>query len=198
MDELSAWDQILPVSGWRSKQEQEQIYRDCISENGAEFTSKYVAFPGHSEHQTGLALDLALNQPDIDAICPHFPYTGMCGTFREKAVHYGLVERYPDGKEGVTGIANEPWHFRYVGVPHAALMEQNGFTLEEYLSWLRMFPYGGEPLRYGYGDKTIEIFYLSAGAETTLFEVEEGPLYTVSGDNINGFIITVWKENHIQ
>ena len=133
MDEIGAWGQIEIVSGWRSLKEQEQIYSGSLAENGAEFTSKYVALPGHSEHQTGLAVDLAFNLPEIDFLRPHFPYTGICGVFRDKAHDYGFIERYPKGKEGITGIAHEPWHFRYVGVPHARYMTQMRLTLEEYL-----------------------------------------------------------------
>ena len=133
MDELRAWDKICAVSGWRSQDEQERIYNESLLHNGAEFTAKYVALPGHSEHQTGLAVDLALNLPDIDFLRPHFPYTGICGTFRDKALDYGFIERYPKGKEDITGIAHEPWHFRYVGIPHARRMKQMGLTLEEYL-----------------------------------------------------------------
>ena len=136
MDEIGAWGQIEIVSGWRSQEEQEQIYNDSLTENGSEFTAKYVALPGHSEHQIGLAVDLALSRPDIDTLRPHFPYTGICGTFRAKAAEYGFIERYPQGKESITGIAHEPWHFRYVGTPHAAIMTQMGFTLEEYLKWM--------------------------------------------------------------
>lgn len=133
MDEIGAWGHIELVSGWRSQKEQERIYSDSLSENGAEFTAKYVALPGHSEHQTGLAVDLALKQPDIDALRPYFPYTGICGAFRERAPLYGFIERYPQDKEVITGIAHEPWHFRYVGTPHAVEITRLGVTLEEYL-----------------------------------------------------------------
>ena len=133
MDDLGAWGQIVIVSGWRSQQEQKQIYNDSLANNGADFTAKYVALPGHSEHQTGLAVDLALNLADIDALRPHFPYTGICGAFRERAPLYGFIERYPLGKEAITGIAHEPWHFRYVGTPHAEEITRRGVTLEEYL-----------------------------------------------------------------
>ena len=95
-------------------------------------TRKFVAYPGCSEHQTGLAIDLGANLPEIDFICPEFPDTGIFGKFREKAADFGFIERYPKGKEAVTGIGAEPWHFRYVGVPHAAVMKAGGLVLEEY------------------------------------------------------------------
>ena len=91
-----------------------------------------MALPGCSEHQTGLAIDLGLRGPEVDFLCPDFPYTGPCGDFRRLAADYGFVERYPAGKEPITGIAHEPWHFRYVGVPHAERMAAMGLVLEEY------------------------------------------------------------------
>ncbi|MCL2757337.1 MAG: D-alanyl-D-alanine carboxypeptidase family protein, partial [Coriobacteriia bacterium] len=153
----------------------------------------YVALPGCSEHQTGLAVDLALNQPDIDALRPHFPYSGICGAFRSKATHYGFIERYPKGKEHITGIAHEPWHFRYVGAPHSRIMKDMGFTLEEYLIWLQGFPYGKKPLRYLFDGLAIEVFYLAADRDSVLLEMKDDVPFTISGDNMGGFIVTVWR-----
>lgn len=134
MEVLDGWQSIVPVSGWRSAEEQQALYVTSLREHGQSFTKKFVALPGHSEHQTGLAIDLGLRQPEIDFIRPAFPYTGICQRFRELAPAYGFIERYPAGKEAVTGIAHEPWHFRYVGTPHAAAITQAGLALEEYLA----------------------------------------------------------------
>lgn len=133
MEELDGWRSITPVSGWRSGEEQRRIYADSLRDNGAAFTRRYVALPGRSEHQTGLAIDLGLTGPDLDFIRPDFPYTGICQEFRRRAADHGFIERYPAGREAVTGIAHEPWHFRYVGAPHARAMADGGLTLEEYL-----------------------------------------------------------------
>lgn len=128
----AAWQQICAVSGWRSQQEQQAIWEGSLAANGQEFTAKYVALPGCSEHQTGLAIDLGLRLPQIDFIRPEFPYTGIAGRFRRLAAQFGFVERYPQGKEAVCGIAHEPWHFRYVGPEHARKMQRLGLVLEEY------------------------------------------------------------------
>ncbi len=134
MEQIDGWRYIVPVSGWRSLEEQLEIYANSLRENGPEFTAKFVAMPGHSEHQTGLAIDLGLLQPEIDFIRPAFPYEGICQKFRELAPAYGFIERYPAGKESITGIAHEPWHFRYVDTPHSEVMAFKGLTLEEYLA----------------------------------------------------------------
>ena len=99
MKEINGWEYIVPVSGYRSQEEQQRIWDDSLRENGVEFTKKYVAVPGHSEHQTGLAIDLGLKAEHIDFIRPDFPYSGICQIFREKAAKYGFILRYPEGKE---------------------------------------------------------------------------------------------------
>ena len=126
-------NEIVPVSGWRSREEQKKIWEDTVAERGIDFARKYVALPACSEHETGLAIDLALNAPDIDFICPEFPRTGICRRFRELAPYYGFIERYQKAKEPITGISEEPWHFRYVGTPHSVVIAENGLSLEEYI-----------------------------------------------------------------
>ena len=115
LEKIHAGNAIVPVSGYRSRKEQSGIWNDSQRDNGDEFTRKYVALPNHSEHQTGLAIDLGANEKDIDFICPDFPYFGICDAFRKAAPDYGFIERYAKEKEDITGISHEPWHFRYVG-----------------------------------------------------------------------------------
>ncbi|WP_347489169.1 M15 family metallopeptidase [Desulfoscipio sp. XC116] len=196
MNDLDGWTQISAVSGWRSKREQQEIYSRSLRENGAAFTEQFVARPGHSEHQTGLAIDLGLKKPDIDFIRPDFPYCGICQTFREKALPYGFIERYPQGKETVTGIAQEPWHFRYVGAPHAAIMAELGLTLEEYHIFLKQYPCGKECFNYRNGHRNIAVSYVKAtvGADTEL-EIDADVPYSLSGNNIDGFVLTEWRND---
>ncbi|MFR8317288.1 MAG: M15 family metallopeptidase [Catenibacillus sp.] len=124
---------IAAVSGWRSQREQIEIYEDSLKENGEAFTRKYVAWPGCSEHQTGLAIDVGLKAEHMDFIRPEFPWEGIGRIFRRLAPKYGFVQRYTKEKEVLTGIAEEPWHFRYVGCPHAQIMTERGLCLEEYI-----------------------------------------------------------------
>lgn len=133
LTDIGSKDEIVPVSGWRSRKEQKKIWEDTVAEQGIGFARKYVALPACSEHETGLAIDLALNAPDIDFICPEFPRTGICRKFRELAPYYGFIERYQKEKEPITGISEEPWHFRYVGTPHSVVITEKGLSLEEYV-----------------------------------------------------------------
>ncbi|MCM1193152.1 MAG: M15 family metallopeptidase [Butyrivibrio sp.] len=210
MQEIHGWRSIVPVSGYRSLAEQQHIWEDSLRENGPDFTRKYVAVPGHSEHQTGLAVDLGLKQETIDFIRPDFPYTGVCRTFRKKAAKYGFILRYPFGKESITGISHEPWHFRYVGIPHAEIMEKNDLTLEEYVEFVKRFPYDGSRYTIQNGSRKICVSYLAARPERGTSDRESFPknaageagefpdglscACTVSGNNIDGYIITEWEE----
>lgn len=196
LDELlkktGARDAIALVSGWRSFQEQQGIWDDSIAESGLEFTRKYVAVPGHSEHETGLAIDLGQNQGQIDFICPRFPYDAICGIFRKFAASHGFIERYPAGKERVTGIGHEPWHFRYVGVPHALIMDEEGLTLEEYVDFLRQYPVG-RPFYYRRNGLIVSVSWLEAAEDKMAVSLPEQYPCSLSGNNVDGFIMTEWR-----
>lgn len=190
LEKVSAERKIVPVSGYRSQEEQRQIFNDSLKENGVEFTKKYVALPGHSEHQTGMAIDLGLYSDHVDFIRPDFPYDGVCEVFRETAPGYGFVERYPAHKENITGIAHEPWHFRYVGFPHSEIMTDSGLTLEEYSDFIKNYT-SEHPLMYN----GIEMYYVPAAGESTEICLPENALYQLSGNNIDGFIVTIWRKS---
>ncbi len=195
LKEIRSEGKIVPVSGYRPKAEQEQIFKDSVAENGWEFTRKYVALPDHSEHQTGLAIDLGLDQENIDFIRPEFPYDGVGGEFRKRAARYGFVERYPEGKEDVTGIGGEPWHFRYVGYPHSEIMEGQGLCLEEYTEFIKNYPYGGKHLRTGDSRKEIEIFYVPDEETGNLsVTVADNAIAESSGNNVDGWVVTLWRQ----
>ena len=140
IDSVGGRGRIAAVSGYRSRSEQQAIWDETWAAEGPDFTNSYVARPGCSEHQTGLAIDLGLlGDGELDFIRPNFPEDGVAGDFRRAAADFGFILRYPAGKEAVTGIAHEPWHFRFVGVPHSRRMAQLGLTLEEYLEELQNY-----------------------------------------------------------
>lgn len=194
LDKIDINDEIVPVSCFRSKDEQKEIYKGSVKENGIEFTKKYVARPDESEHQSGLAIDLGENKQDIDFICPDFPYHGVFNEFRKMAVKKGFIERYKEDKESITGISKEPWHFRYIGYPHSAIMEEKGFALEEYHVFLKEFISEDNSFKYK-DDKYIwKIFYIKAVDEVETIGISDDYGHTISGNNRDGFIITEYKE----
>ena len=191
---VSAQGQIVPVSGWRSEAEQRRIYSECLADDGEEFTRKFVALPGCSEHQTGLAIDLGEKRESIDFIRPEFPSSGICESFRQRAPEFGFIERYPRGAESITEIAYEPWHFRYVGYPHSVIMSGMGLTLEEYHEFLKGHAYGKKPFIFEGGGRRAEISYLAASESgRTRLNENEGAALSVSGNNMDGFIVSLWR-----
>lgn len=95
-----------------------------------QLSSQVVTVPGASEHQIGLALDIVCNE--YRALDEGFGETEAGKWLAENSCNYGFILRYPDGKEYITGIDYEPWHFRYVGKDAATLITEQGITLEEF------------------------------------------------------------------
>lgn len=123
---------INSVSGYRSFQRQRQVYIESCLTNGIEHAIRYVAPPGASEHQTGLAIDVSCDDIDNE-LTDEFGAT-KAGQWLEKYSHYyGFILRYPKGWEDITGFGYEPWHFRYVGNELAIHMKKNNiYTLEQW------------------------------------------------------------------
>lgn len=196
MEEISGWRHITPVSGWRSSGEQRKIWEESLRDRGEAFTRRFVALPGCSEHETGLAIDLGFRKSLLDYICPDFPRRGVCRTFRQRAADFGFIERYPAGKEAVTGIGHEPWHFRYVGAPHAAIITELGLTLEEYTEFIKKYTPDHPYLRREKG-LVLAVSYIPAAAEgSTRIRLEGRYPHSLSGNNADGFILTEWRRAH--
>ena len=127
---LEAGVHILIDSGYRSYDYQEFVLKKNILEKGNEayFT---VALPGASEHQTGLAIDIAYYRDGVytDAVCDGDKEVEW---LKENSYKVGFVLRYPKGKESITHISYEPWHYRFVGLEFARKLWEQGLTLEEY------------------------------------------------------------------
>lgn len=118
---LTLWN----ASGFRSYELQQSLYNRYCDRDGKAAADRYSARPGHSEHQSGLALDL-------NEISSSFANTAE-GKWVEKNCHkYGFILRYPRDKEAQTGYMYEPWHIRYVGVSVAEKIYNSGLCLEEY------------------------------------------------------------------
>lgn len=123
---------IIIDSGYRSYQYQ-QIIWDKFKEEVGEEALSLVAPPGASEHQTGLAFDIAyLKGVNLTYDDKVEETDAEVAWLRENAHLFGFILRYPLGKEHITGYKHEPWHYRFIGVPLATCLKKNGITLEEY------------------------------------------------------------------
>ncbi len=174
---------VVVCAGHRTVAYQQMLWDNSLENNGEEYTASYIAVPGYSEHHTGLVLDLAYYSASRQ-LSYDFDGTGDSAWFLEHCWEYGFVQRYPSGKEDITGISTEEWHFRYVGLPHSYIMEEKNLCLEEYLLYLQQYPADGDHLYVSYSDISYEIWYSSTA---TVFEAGD---YMVSADNCGGYIIT--------
>lgn len=128
----SAGVNVVPISGYRSYGQQQNLYEDYVARYGLETAEDLAARPGYSEHQTGLAMDVG-NPGGVCALQACFADTPVGRWAAQEGWKYGFIIRYPAGKETTTGYAYEPWHLRYVGVELATDMRTQGIaTLEEY------------------------------------------------------------------
>ena len=114
------------TSAYRSYNSQQEVYATYLKSNGQDYVNQYVATPGYSEHQTGLALDVK------STVSSPFKSTKEYKWMLNNAYKYGYILRYPEDKEEYTGYNPEAWHFRYVGEEAAKYVYENDITYEEY------------------------------------------------------------------
>nr|WP_307405148.1 M15 family metallopeptidase [Neobacillus ginsengisoli] len=125
--------ELYAVSGYRSYSRQKTLFDAEINQVGKEKAVQAVAIPGSSEHQSGLAMDIASKSTNLN-LTEGFAGTREGKWLEENAHRFGFILRYPKGKEGITNYEYEPWHFRYVGVKAAKVIYQHDWTLEEYFN----------------------------------------------------------------
>jgi D-alanyl-D-alanine carboxypeptidase len=165
---------IIITSGYRTAEEQTQLLARSQD-------SRLVAQPGESEHETGLAVDLQVLRTGLN------PFASM----RERdwllsnAADYGFILRYPRGKEEITGVPYEHWHFRYVGLPHARIITGSGLCLEEYIEALTP----GTFYRAGVAERTYLIYRVLPSNGS--IPVPGNLPFEVSRDGTGHYIVTV-------
>ncbi|MGE7091744.1 VanY-A/VanY-F/VanY-M family D-Ala-D-Ala carboxypeptidase [Lysinibacillus sp. NPDC048646] len=166
---------FLISSGFRDLDEQSRLYE--------EMGSNYALPTGHSEHNLGLSLDVGSTQKKMEE-APE-------GKWVEKnSWEYGFILRYPLDKTDVTGIQYEPWHIRYVGLPHSVIMQEMNLALEEYLDYLKE----EKSISVSVDRKKYTIsYYPISQNETIEVKVPANKQYEISGDNIDGVIVTTFS-----
>jgi zinc D-Ala-D-Ala carboxypeptidase len=122
---------LAGVSGFRSFETQRALFDYYVRTQGEDVARKYSAEPGHSEHQTGLAMDVSGSTGQC-AADDCFANTPEANWLAAHSAEYGFIIRYPKGKEAITGYNYEPWHVRYVGTALSKPIAAKGQTLEEY------------------------------------------------------------------
>ena len=140
--------------------------------------------PGYSEHHTGLAADILI----VGIGMAQMANTAEANWLANNSYRYGLILRYPQGAEDITGIQFEPWHFRYVGRPHAYFMMQGGLVLEEYIEHIQnsgsfSFEKGG-----------VTYYVLHQITIDGMINLPDKLDFKISSDNMGGYIVTAWRE----
>ena len=123
---------LLVRSSYRSYTYQNNLYNNYVINDGKVNADTYSARPGHSEHQTGLAIDVGT--PTTSNL-GDFLYTKEYEWMMQNAHKYGFILRYPENAVHITGYMYEPWHFRYVGAEVATYIKENNITFEEYYEY---------------------------------------------------------------
>lgn len=118
-------------SAYRSYNTQDSLYNRYKNQHGLAWAESYSARPGHSEHQTGLAIDMVASSSTFD----NFEDTKEYQWLIDHAHNYGFILRYPKGKEHITGYHYESWHYRYVGKEIATKIHDLDLTYEEYYAY---------------------------------------------------------------
>ena len=168
----TGYSEFRVTEGYRT-----QVYQQSLYDSAAD--KSFVALPGHSEHQTGLAADISYDGVNI-------ANSAQGKWLVANAYRYGFILRYPQNKEHITETAYEPWHYRYIGQPHAYYCYDNDLCLEEYIDYLKKH----SETAINFNDIQYMVFYLSSGGES--IEIPENHSYSASLDNTGGIIITAW------
>ncbi|KFN02545.1 D-Ala-D-Ala carboxypeptidase VanY [Bacillus clarus] len=158
-------------SGYRDFKEQSKLYK--------EMGSDYALPAGYSEHNLGLSLDVGSTQKKMEK-APEGKWV------EENVWKYGFVLRYPKNKSSITGIQYEPWHIRYVGLPHSAIMQKKKISLEEYLDFLKE----EKEVSTDVEGKKYTVSYYKV-SESINVNVPVNKQYELSGDNMDGVIVTI-------
>lgn len=168
-------NQFLITSGYRSLEHQAQLYK--------EVGSVYALPAGYSEHNSGLALDISSTMSKME-VAPEGKW------LQQHGADYGFILRYPEHKQHITGIGYEPWHFRYVGVPHSLIMQERDLVLEEYIEFLS----DEGQLTVKAGNQTYTITHYEYEPQLSI-KIEPHVDYEISGDNMGGVIVTTREKS---
>lgn len=171
---------IFVIGGYRSAEDQNQRYSNGIS----------GVIGGFSDYHTGRSFDMGVFPQDGSSSGYYSP-TGIYSWIDEHAADYGFVVRFPEGKESYTNERARTQTYRYVGVPHSTYMKQNNLCLEEYIEKIKSYNIN-KPLEISSGKNIYKVYYVGADSgDTTDVGIPLGGDYEVSGNNEDGFIVTV-------
>lgn len=168
------------IGAYRTKEYQDENFNNGISDIKG----------GYSDYHTGLSFDLGIFPEGENSY--YYIADGDYAWISENCGKYGFILRYPEGKDSQTGTDSKSYQFRYVGIPHAIYINENDMCLEEYIEFIKGYTYDSDHLKIAGPDKNYEVYYVAAdpSADTDV-PVPSDKTYEISGNNIDGFIVTV-------
>ncbi len=151
MREIKGFQDMYLKSGYRSYSKQNSMYKNRLENNKGK-DDGWLAKPGTSDHQTGLGVDVVPSNWKDKGMNDKMMKEKECQWMAEHCHEYGFIIRYPADKNEITEINTEPWHIRYVGIPVANYIYENGLCLEEFVFQLQdaiddYIARGGDPAR---------------------------------------------------
>ena len=180
---------MIMTSGYRNLSDQGEVLQEKINVWGEDEALKWAMLPGYSEHHSGYAVDMSIYTDAGEYV----KYKGQdqYAWINQNCYKYGWIRRYTEEKKEITGVSDEQWHYRYIGVPHAYVITMKYFALEEYISYIKQFTFGKEHLKVECESGAYEIYFVPSEGSETFVPVPKGKSYTLSGNNEDGFIVTV-------
>lgn len=165
-------------------------YRTLEEQNDKYYSGSSDFMGGYTDYHTARSFDMGIFPKDGSS-SGYYSATGIYSWIDENAAEYGFILRFPEGKEESTGVKTRAYTYRYVGVPHAVYISRNDLCLEEYIAEIKEHN-NNDPLDITVGDKVYKVYFAASdGTNETDIPVPVNKTYTVSGNNEDGFIVTV-------
>ena len=185
---------VMIQTAYRDEARQQKVYDDYVAKNGEEAAKGVVVKAGESDHHTALGIALKVFK---DGKSYQFNEVEGYEWILENCYKYGFVERYPTSKKEITGLDySSSLYLRYVGVPVAEFMKKNDICLEEFIIKIKDYVFGQEHLEFvsEYG-VAYEFYYVDGETDGEMVgvPVPNDKEYTISGNNMDGFIVIAKK-----
>lgn len=193
-NEATGKGNIVIWTGYRNADRQQKVYDDYVKQNGEAAAVGKVAKAGESDYHTGYTVGIRVK---VDNGYQHPSRVDGYSWLLENCHKFGFVERYPADKVNATGFSPDESSLclRYVGQPHAEIMKQKNMCLEDYLTYIKDYKYDSS-LQFTSEDGTnygVYFYPENNELENTLVKVPKESVYTIVGNNMDGFIVAYQK-----
>jgi len=180
---------MIMTSGYRTLADQGEVLQEKINLWGEKEALGWAMLPGYSEHHSGYAVDMSIYTDEGSYV--KYKGQGDYAWINQNCYKYGFIRRYTEEKKEITGVSDEQWHYRYIGLPHAYIATAKDFCLEEYVEYLKQFTFDKTHLIVDYANGKYEIYFVPVKEKEIAVPIPSDKAYTLSGNNEDGFIVTV-------